>query len=121
MLSVEQIARVAHEANRAYCIALNDLSQPSWDDAPEWQKQSAVIGVNYILEHEPCTVEPGDSHESWLGVKLKDGWTYGETKDPEKKTHPCCLPYFMLSVEQQTKDALFISVVESLRDLAEYE
>ncbi len=31
---LEACARSAHEANRAYCIALGDLSQPAWDDAP---------------------------------------------------------------------------------------
>ena len=32
---IEACARAAHEANRAYCIAIGDTSQPSWDDAPE--------------------------------------------------------------------------------------
>ena len=31
---IEACARAAHEANRAYCLALGDTSQPSWDDAP---------------------------------------------------------------------------------------
>jgi hypothetical protein len=38
-------ARAAHEANRAYCGALGDWSQPSWDAAPQWQKDSARNGV----------------------------------------------------------------------------
>jgi hypothetical protein len=39
--AIDQVARVCHEANRAYCQTLGDNSQPAWDDAPEWQKDSA--------------------------------------------------------------------------------
>lgn len=42
---VDAAARAAHEVNRAYCIALGDTSQPSWDEAPEWQRESAKKGV----------------------------------------------------------------------------
>jgi hypothetical protein len=28
----EAAARAAHEANRAYCLALGDTSQPAWDE-----------------------------------------------------------------------------------------
>jgi len=42
---IEACARAAHEANRAYCLAIGDVSQTSWDDAPEWQRSSARNGV----------------------------------------------------------------------------
>lgn len=32
--SIELIAQVAHEINRAYCQAIGDDSQPCWNDAP---------------------------------------------------------------------------------------
>ena len=41
----EQIARVCHEVNRAYCRAIGDESQPAWEDAPDWQQRSAVLGT----------------------------------------------------------------------------
>lgn len=40
----EKIARVAHEVNKAYCEALGDMSQPVWEEAPEWQRASATSG-----------------------------------------------------------------------------
>ena len=43
---IERIARVCHEVNRAYCQALGDMSQPTWADAPEWQRSSARMGVD---------------------------------------------------------------------------
>ena len=43
-MSPNQIAKVCHETNRAYCQATGDFSQPVWELAPEWQKQS-VMGI----------------------------------------------------------------------------
>jgi hypothetical protein len=41
-LTVEQIARVCHETNRAWCEVNGDFSQMTWDNAEDWQRQSAV-------------------------------------------------------------------------------
>lgn len=56
---LEAAARAAHEANRAYCLALGDTSQPAWDDAPEWQRTSAMKGVEGALAGN----SPRQSHE----------------------------------------------------------
>lgn len=108
---VIQIAKTAHEVNRAYCQSTGDDSQPSWADAPDWQKSSAINGVNYHLGNE--TSSPADSHNNWMKEKENDGWVFGEEKDADKKTHPCMVPYDELPEEQQTKDKLFIAVVKS--------
>ena len=51
-LSVGEVARVAHEVNRAYCAALGDVSQLQWDEAPEWQKKSAITGVKFNIDNK---------------------------------------------------------------------
>lgn len=107
------IARVAHEINRAYCASLGDTSQPAWEDAPEWQKNSALVGVDMHLAKPDAT--PEQSHESWLAQKLAEGWKYGPVKDAEKKEHPCCVPYADLPAEQKAKDYLFRGVVHALK------
>lgn len=109
----KQIARVAHEINRAYCASLGDASQPAWEDAPEWQQGSALAGVDMHLAKPDAT--PEQSHESWLAQKLAEGWKYGPVKDAEKKEHPCCVPYAELPAEQKAKDYLFRSVVHALK------
>jgi len=38
-MDIEDIAKVAHEVNRAYCISIGDNSQQSWECSPEWQKK----------------------------------------------------------------------------------
>lgn len=114
-MKVLVIAKVAHAINAAFCLSLGDESQSSWDDAPEWQQKSAIAGVEMHLANPDAT--PEQSHESWLAQKVADGWVYGEVKDAEKKTHPCCRPYDELPPEQKSKDYLFRAVVHALKDL----
>ena len=108
----ESIAKVCHEANRAYCQTMGDSSQPKWKEAPDWQKNSAIAGVNFCFANPDAP--PSANHEAWLKTKEAEGWKYGPVKDPEKKEHPCFVPYEHLPVEQQKKDALFKAVVTAL-------
>jgi len=110
-LGIEACARAAHEANRAYCIALGDNSQLPWDEAPDWQRASAIAGAVGVLVHGNS---PEQSHESWLAHKAATGWKYGPVKDPERKEHPCFLPYVELPPAQRAKDAIFVSVVQAV-------
>lgn len=119
MLSVEQVAQVAHEINQAYCLATGDNSQPSWADAPDWQKSSAINGVKMHLANPDAT--PEDSHKSWLKQKTEEGWSYGPVKNPETKEHPCFIPYDQLPESQRAKDYLFRQVIHSLAPLVRRE
>lgn len=110
-LSVEEVASLCHEANRSYCQSIGDDSQPAWDDAPEWQKKSARVGVIAHLTNPNMTAEM--SHESWLNEKRNDDWSYGPVKDPVRKTHPCFLPYDQLPLEQRIKDHIFRGVIRA--------
>lgn len=105
---VERVGRVCHEANRAYCVGIGDTSQVSWDEAPDWQKNSALSGVEKILRGE--ITSPAQAHESWLKQKTDDGWVYGELKDADLKTHPCIRPYDELPADQKVKDAIFFGI-----------
>lgn len=117
-MKIEAIARVCHELNRAYCIALGDYSQDSWEVAPDWQRKSAINGVTFHLENP--NAGPSASHDSWLEEKRADGWKYGPKKDPVARTHPCFVPFEELPIEQQLKDKLFSQTVEALRCMTTY-
>ena len=107
---IEALARVSHESNRAYCIYRGDLSQPAWDEAPEWQKRSARNGVRGALKGNT----PEQSHKSWLDEKVREGWVYGAVKDVEKKTHPCMVSsYDELPPYQRKKDEIYIAVISA--------
>lgn len=112
---VDVIARQCHEINRAYCVAIGDLSQPPWEHAPSWQKESARVGVRLHLRDPFAT--PEQSHESWYRQKEADGWKYGSVKDEQAKLHPCMVPYCELAVEQRAKDSLFKATVHGAAEL----
>jgi len=109
----EDVAKVCHEANRIYCISIGDNSQPKWEDAPDWQKESAINGVRFHALNENTT--PANSHNSWLKEKEEQGWSYGKVKDPDKKEHPCFVPYEQLPISQQRKDYIFKGIVDAYK------
>ncbi len=109
-LTDEQIARVCHEANRAYQMALGEAANPPWYGASEQLKASAVDGVRYARGE----ITPRMSHANWVAYKQASGWTYDEIKDFERKTHPCLVPYEELPEEQRLKDELFMAIVKAL-------
>lgn len=112
MFTADEIAFVCHETNRAYCKLLGDSSQKPWDEAPKWQRDSAVAGVLYHMRNPEA--RPSDSHNSWLAQKTLDGWKYGDKKDEAKKEHPCFVPYEELATSQRVKDYLFKAVVNAM-------
>ena len=118
-MNVEQIARICHETNRAYCETIGDHSQKPWEEAEEWQRQSAITGVNFTLANPAAPASA--QHEAWMKSKLDDGWVYGPEKDPAKKQHPCIVPYEDLPVEQRTKDYLFRGIVSAFLSVARHE
>lgn len=110
--AIEQIARVCHEANRAWCQVNGDYSQLPWFEAPEWQRQAAITGVNFALLNP--NAPPGAQHDAWLADKKAHGWSYGPSKDEKLKTHPCILPFEELPHFQQAKDKLLPAIVSAL-------
>jgi hypothetical protein len=109
---IETIAQVCHEANRAWCVAHGDFSQALWEDAEQWQRDSARAGVKFALGGST----PEEQHEAWCHDKEADGWVYGPVKDAESKTHPCLVDYTLLPPSQKTKDGLFVAIVSALAD-----
>lgn len=113
-MNIKEIARLCHEVNRAYCEALGDNSQKPWEDAPDWQRQSAMHGV--IFHQDNPNAGPSASHESWLKEKEASGWKYGPVKDESKREHPCFVPYDQLPAEQRAKDYIFKAICRTCLD-----
>lgn len=111
-MNKELIAKICHEVNRAYCNTIGDDSQLSWEDAPQWQKDSSINGVEFHLTND---ASPEETHINWLKQKEEEGWKYGPVKDVDKKEHPCFKPYSELPKDQKTKDHLFKAVVDCFK------
>lgn len=114
MLSIPAIAKIVHQANKAYCEALGDFSQREWESAAAWQQDSAIDGIRKVIDGEANT--PEEQHQAWCDFKKEDGWIYGPRKDEFLKTHPCLVPYNELPAEQRRKDHLFRAIVQAMTE-----
>lgn len=43
-------------------------------------------------------------HEVWAEGRINQGWSYGEQRDDELKTHPCLVPYEQLPESEKNFD-----------------
>ncbi len=107
---IEFAASVAHEANRQYCISINDNSNVHWEKLSEEARRSAMSGASMVHSGNG----PIKLHESWLKFKKDHGWRYGPTKNEAMKTHPYMVSYDDLPKEQRFKYDLFIATVNAI-------
>ncbi len=110
--TMEKIARVVHEANRAWCRAHGDESQPAYDEAEPWMCDATAEGIKFRLEHPDAPASA--QHDQWMAEKINAGWTWGPEKNAEAKTHPMLIPYDELPAFEKKKDALFSAIVTAL-------
>jgi hypothetical protein len=102
---VETIARCCHEANKAWCEAHGDGSQSGWTWAEQWQRDSAIKGVQVALDG----ATPEQQHDAWTADKIADSWVYGPFA-----AHPCLVPYEQLPEFQRATAAMFGAIVRAL-------
>lgn len=110
--SVEDIARVCHEANRELQVLLGDPVSPPWDECDVTMQESVKHGVRVAQEGNG----PQELHRQWRMVREALGWVYGPEKDAEEKTHPNLVDWNDLPPLQRAKDQLFHAVVSGLAE-----
>lgn len=110
---IVHIATICHEANKAWCEVNDDTTQRSWKHAEQWQRDSAIKGVEFRINNPDAGHDA--QHNSWMKEKVDGGWVYGDVKDADKKTHPCIVPFDQLPEFQRKKDALFCAIVDALK------
>lgn len=114
LADAQRIAPFCHEANRILTGIVKDVPvQPTWEESPEEMKKSSIAGVLFALENPDAT--PKAQHEEWSRGKVADGWTYGEVKDPVKKTHPALVEFEKLPEGTRAKDAMFQLIVKAMK------
>lgn len=107
----EEIARVIHAANAELQRIQGDpVPSLPWDSETGELRQGVIANVAWC--RGGCTT--ASIHDRWLADKRAHGWTYGPDKDPERKTHPCMVPYDQLPDYQRDKNRLFIALVRAL-------
>lgn len=62
-------------------------------------------GVELPKELEQLVEEMSKNvHEVWSEARIQQGWTYGEQRNDELKTHPCLVPYEELPESEKEYD-----------------
>jgi len=107
-----RIAKVCHEAHRAWCAANGDLKHKPWEEALGYHRGATILGVKLLLRNPNLTDE--EIHDLWWADKLKEGWQYGPVRDPVAKTHPGMVPYGEMEAYQKKKKPLFRAIVMAL-------
>lgn len=107
----EEIAAVVHAANcEVQAIDGDEAPSLPWACEDPAVKAVTVNGVKLARLGLP----PEDLHAAWCAAKRVQGWTFGLTKDPAAKTHPCLVPYRELPERQQAKDRLLCAITREL-------
>ena len=64
-----------------------------------------TTGVELPKELEQLVEEMSKNvHEVWAETRIQQGWTYGEQRNDELKTHPCLIPYEELPESEKEYD-----------------
>jgi len=106
------VAKCCHEANRAFCAEItSDRSHAAWDDTKPELRASIYAGVVNVFEHPEIT--PEQSHAAWVDYKVAEGWSYGNAKNVELRTHPNVAPWHQLHAHERFKDTLFITICKT--------
>lgn len=45
-------------------------------------------------------------HITWMNQRIKEGWTYGQTRNDEKKQTPCIVPFQNLPENEKEYDRI---------------
>lgn len=45
-----------------------------------------------------------NAHDVWAVGRIRQGWTYGPSRNDERKEHPCLIPYEALPEEEKGYD-----------------
>lgn len=100
-----EVARVAHELNRAVSQSFGEPALPEWDALGEDNQVQLVEAVIFYFSNPAVT--PEASHNEWLERGLASGAI--------RPSNPLAIPYAELPQIQRTKDEVFKAAVESLR------
>ena len=110
--TIDQLAEIAHDANRSLQGLLGEEVSPPWDQLDDEMKASVRHGVRVVQESPLNGAQ--ELHRQWSIVRKSQGWVYGPVKHAGKKTHPNLVDWERLPHLQRAKDQLFFGVVSSL-------
>lgn len=112
MVDYYSVARVAYEADRAFCESNFIFTNENWHDAPIWKKNIIATSVKDIL-YQPL-MPPMEIHGRLVERLTREGWVYGDKESIEGKTHPMIQDYGEIGDLHKTRFLLFSYIVLAL-------
>ena len=111
----ERRAIFVYEGARLQATAMDAPIVPEpWDDR-EWAFRDQFLGVIDMMCGPDRKSSPEELHDDWVRAYEAMGWSYGEVRDPDAKTHPDMVPFGELEFREQIKDAVFVALCEIAR------
>ena len=87
---------------------------------PNYQPRPILIDGIEIEDDLKDLVEAlaRNAHDTWALQRLSTGWTFGEERNDEAKTHPCLVDYAELPESEKKYDRLVVlSTLRAIRAL----
>ncbi len=50
-----------------------------------------------------------NAHEIWARERMRDGWTFGPTRNDQRKEHPCLISYEDLPESERVYDRVIVT------------
>lgn len=107
------MAKVAHEAVRAYSEGLGDFSQVPWEVTPEWQRESVLKQVELCV----ADMKIGDVQTTWASWMIGRGWHYGPRVDPNLKMHRALVPWADMTESDRVKLRMVMWITGVLKEV----
>jgi hypothetical protein len=81
---VAACARAAYEANRTFCIAMDDYAPSPWEEAKSVWLKGITATVEAVLAGDAASM----LHKKWVRVMTEAGWSYAPVKNSTLKQTP---------------------------------
>lgn len=108
---VDKVARLAYRAGMALSDAFGEVRPKAWEAAAEETREITRQGVRLVMRNPHVT--PELIHKAWVSLRQENGWTFGEQKDAEAKTHPYMVEFASLPQRQRLKDCVFVETIKA--------
>lgn len=73
--------------------------------------------IDFTISNELLEKLAEQVHITWMNQRVKDGWTYGQTRNDEKKQTPCIVPYKNLpEIEKEYDRITARTVINTLQN-----
>lgn len=73
----------------------------------------AINADRLVLSDQLIEQIARDVHDQWALERQRQGWTWGEHRDDDKKEHPGIVPYDMLTNDEKEIDRVTVRAVIS--------